>query len=515
MNILLIKPETVGIFSYTYLVEHEPLEMEYLYTVFTAMGHHAVIYDRRYELTSMKKKLKEVKPDVVCVTGYITQQKLVIKYCDVIKSYDPKIQIILGGSNVEINYANYFGSKADYLYHLSGLENQKKLIRYIEQEKQACKQAKDDSASGSAEEELSAGDNHRDTDSCFNDAAENLAGKDLCRDEVDGEYHKDCGNCDARISLKDIPGICYRNAEGEWVVNPKVVETPADLPVPDRTYFYRNKHRFRYLCFRPLALVKNSYSCRKACNFCFCTNRNSGRYACRSVESLVDEIASLDVPAIHITDDDFLIDRDYLKEFIRLIKERDIHKKYLIYGRADFIAHNEDIIKEFAEIGLSLIMVGLEATSEEELDSYNKRVTVSENEECIRILAENNVICAGLFIVHPGMTKEDFKKLYNWIAARKIIPTVSVFTPMQGSAMYKKYEDQMINKDVTKQDLFHCLLKPEHMSVGAFTREYYKLSLGLAFKNRKSPLYKDNNYPGAVLYIIKVFFVKIKRMILL
>ena len=294
-----------------------------------------------------------------------------------------------------------------------------------------------------------------------------------------------------------------------------MVETPADLPVPDRTYFYKNKHRFRYLCFRPLALVKNSYSCRKACNFCFCTNRNSGRYACRSVESLVDEIASLDVPAIHITDDDFLIDRDYLKEFIRLIKEKDIHKKYLIYGRADFIAHNEDIIKEFAEIGLSLIMVGLEATSEEELDSYNKRVTVSENEECIRILAENNVICAGLFIVHPGMTKEDFKKLYNWIAARKIIPTVSVFTPMQGSAMYKKYEDQMINKDVTKQDLFHCLLKPEHMSVGAFTREYYKLSLGLAFKNRKSPLYKDNNYPGAVLYIIKVFFVKLKRMIVL
>ena len=255
MNILLIKPETVGIFSYTYLVEHEPLEMEYLYTVFTAMGHHAVIYDRRYELTSMKKKLKEVKPDVVCVTGYITQQKLVIKYCDVIKSYDPKIQIILGGSNVEINYANYFDSKADYLYHLSGLENQKKLIGYIEQEKQG-----------------------------------NTSG-----------------------SLKDIPGICYRE-NGEWIVNPKVVETPADLPVPDRTYFYKNKHRFRYLCFRPLALVKNSYSCRKACNFCFCTNRNSGRYACRSVESLVDEIASLDVPAIHITDDDFLIDRDYLKE---------------------------------------------------------------------------------------------------------------------------------------------------------------------------------------------------------
>jgi len=461
VNILLIKPETVGIFSYTYLVEHEPLEMEYLYTVFTAMGHHAVIYDRRYELTSMKKKIREENPDVICVTGYITQQKLVYRYCEVIKAYRPEIKIILGGSNVEINYENYFDSKADYLYHLSGLENQKKLIRYIEQEKKRTNAAESE-----------------------------------------------------ELKLEDIPGICYRE-NGEWKVNPKVVETPADLPIPDRTYFYKNKKRFRYLCFKPLALVKNSYSCRKKCNFCFCTNRNSGRYACRSVESLVDEIASLDVPAIHITDDDFLIDEEYLKEFIRLIREKDIHKEYLIYGRADFIAHHEELMKELADIGLKLIMVGLEATSEEELDSYNKKVTVSENEECIRILSENDIFCAGLFIVHPGMTKEDFKKLYDWIAARDIIPTVSVFTPMQGSAMYKKYESQMIDRDVTKQDLFHCLLKPEHMSVRQFTLEYYKLSMGLAFKNRKSKLYSKNNYFGAMLYVIKVIFVKLKRAIAL
>lgn len=32
MRVLLIKPETVGIFCYTNQVEHEPLEMEYLKT---------------------------------------------------------------------------------------------------------------------------------------------------------------------------------------------------------------------------------------------------------------------------------------------------------------------------------------------------------------------------------------------------------------------------------------------------------------------------------------------------
>ena len=104
MKILLIKPETVGIFSFTYLVDHEPLEMEYLYTVFTKDGHEAIIYDRRYEPISLKKKLNKDMPDVVCITGYITQEKLIKKLCVAIKKYRPEAKVILGGSHVEINY---------------------------------------------------------------------------------------------------------------------------------------------------------------------------------------------------------------------------------------------------------------------------------------------------------------------------------------------------------------------------------------------------------------------------
>ena len=447
MRILLIKPETVGIFSFTNLVDHEPLELEYLYIIFRKCGFKATIYDRRYDLTSLKNKLRRTRPDVVCITGYITQQELMIRYCDEIKRFNRRIKIILGGSNVELNYRNYFRSKADYLYHLSGLDNLAELVRRIDR------------------------------------------GKDI----------------------SDIKGICYRR-DGRWRVNPKVVESPEALPVPDRTYFYRNKEKFRYLCFKPLALVKNSFSRPMNCSFCFCTNRNSGRYACRSVESLVDEIASLDVPAIHITDDNFLVSREYLRDFIRLVRERNIHKKYLIYGRADFIAHNPDIIKELADIGLALVMVGLESADDSELESYNKHTTANENLECIRILKENNIFCAGLFIVHQGMTKADFRRLYNWIAERDIIPTVSVFTPMQGSAVYSGYEDRMLSRDVTKQDLFHCLLKPEHMSVTRFTLEYYRLSLKLAWKNRKSPLYRDNDYPKSMLFIAKTLLVRLKRL---
>ena len=452
MKILLIKPETVGIFSYTNMVEHEPLELEYLYTILKNNGYDPYIYDRRHDLTTLKSKLKQVKPEIVCITGYITQQVLMIRFIRLIKNYDSNIKIIIGGSNVEINYENYFESEVDYIYHLSGLENLIKLVNYI-------------------------------------------------------------SNKDTKNKLEDIFGIVYKE-NGKWIINKKIVETPEDLPIPDREYFYRNKELYRYLTFKPLALVKNSYSCKKSCDFCFCTNRNSGKYACRSIENLITEIKSLDVPNIHITDDDFLVDREYLLEFIKEIKKNNIKKKYLIYGRADFIAKNEDIIKQLSEIGLSLVMVGLEATNNAELDSYNKKTTVDDNLKCIEILNKYNIICAGLFIVHQGMNKSDFKQLYKWIADKNIIPTVSIFTPMQGSRIYEKYKDELLYTDVRKQDLFHCILKPKFMSVTQFTYEYYKLSLKLAWKNRKCELYSCINF-GAFIYILKVLLIKLRRLFVL
>lgn len=455
MKVLLIKPETVGIFSWTKMVDHEPLELEYLDTVLKKQGHVPVIYDRRFETTALRKKLRQEKPDVVCLTGYITQEKLMLRLIHAVKAFDQTIVIVVGGSHVELNYRNFYASEADYLYRMNGLRNFELLMTYI--------------------------------DGCRGNAAA------------------------ARISLEEIHGICYVR-DGTWLCRPTEVETPEDLPVPDRTHFYANEQRYRYLRFHPLALIKNAYSCPNACTFCYCTNRNLGSYRCRSVAKLVDEIASLQVQNIHITDDNFLVSRAYLQDFIALVKKRNIRKNYLVYGRAEFIAQNEDLIKALGEIGLSLVMVGLEATNDDALDAYHKHTTLEQNEACIRILHENHIICAGLFIVSQDMTKQDFKHLYHWIAKRPIIPTISVFTPMQGTASYQEYEPQLLTKDVRKQDLFHCILQPKTMHVRRFTLAYYALSWRLMFKNRKSDLYACIGLSD-VWFVIKQACVKCMRLL--
>lgn len=449
MKVLLIKPETVGIFSYTNLVDHEPLELEYLHTVLKNGGHESCIYDRRHDLTPLNRKLKQFLPDAVCITGYITQEKLMIKLTHLIKRFNKNIIVIIGGSHAELNYSNFFNSQADYIYHLSGLGCFMQLVNYID--------GSDDST-----------------------------------------------------ELNKISGLCYRKG-ANWNVTEKILQDPNDLPQIDRTYFYENIKRYRYLTFKPLTLIKNAYSCKHSCRFCYCTNLNGGTYLCRRVENLVNEIEITDAPFIHITDDNFLVDRDYLKRFAALIRKRHINKKFLIYGRADFIAENKDVMTELKNAGLALVMVGLEASSDEELTSYNKQATVKHNEDCVQILKELDIICAGLFIVHQDMTVTDFKKLYSWIAVREIIPTISIFTPMQGSADFKNYEDKLLSRNPAKQNLFHCILKPKHMSVFRFTMQYYKLSFGLMWRRRKHPLYSCVNF-GSFLHILKTLAIKLRRV---
>jgi len=451
MKVLLIKPETVGIFSYTNLVDHEPLELEYLYTALEKHGHDACIYDRRHDLTPLSSKLKRFQPDVVCITGYITQEKLMRKLTRQVKGFNGEITVIIGGPHAEMNYRNFFPSRADYIYHLSGLDCFLQLIAYIENQR-------------------------------------------------------------APIARSEIAGICYRGGEG-WQVADKVLQNPNNLPRVDKTYFNQHRARYRYLTFHPLALVKNAYSCPHSCRFCYCTNLNGGVYACRNVEDLVDEMREINAPNIHITDDNFLVDKQYLQRFIQLIREKGIDKKFLIYGRADFIAENRELLAELKKIGLSLVMVGLEARSNEELTAYNKHATVQHNEECVKILSELGIICAGLFIVHQDMTRKDFQELFQWITAREIVPTISIFTPMQGSADFSSYKDKLLTQDPAKQDLFHCILKPRHMSRVRFTYEYYKLSLQLFWHHRKHPLYACIGF-GSFLFVLRATAMKLRRAIL-
>ena len=60
-----------------------------------------------------------------------------------------------------------------------------------------------------------------------------------------------------------------------------------------------------------------------------------------------------------------------------MIRENNVKKRYICYGRSDFIAKNEELMSELKDIGLYYVLVGLEAINDNQLLDYNKNSNVT------------------------------------------------------------------------------------------------------------------------------------------
>jgi len=261
-------------------------------------------------------------------------------------------------------------------------------------------------------------------------------------------------------------------------------ETSFDYPHPDRSLTAAYRSKYYYMFHNPCALIKTSYGCPYECRFCFCRKITDGKYFYRELSDILDELEGIPEEEIYIVDDDFLVNRTRLLELCEQLEARNIRKKYLVYGRADFIAANEDVIGRLAENGLRAVIVGLESGNEEELKKYNKKSSVGINEAAIAILGKYNIECYGTFILGVDWDKEDFDRLYQWIQKLGIkFVNLQPFTPLPGTEPFEEYKDRLLipRGEYEKWDLAHLVVEPTRMSIRAYyfhiIKLYYKVTM--------------------------------------
>jgi len=278
--------------------------------------------------------------------------------------------------------------------------------------------------------------------------------------------------------LSDINGLYSRD-------NPRCIkETTFDYPMPDRDKVKKYRHRYYYMFHNPCALIKTSFGCPYDCKFCFCRHITDLKYYTRTIDSIIEELKTIPEREIYIVDDDFLVDRKRILEFCQKLKEHKLDKRFLIYGRADFIADNPDIIEEFAKCGLRAVIVGLESSRQEELEKYNKKSSIEVNERAVGILQKNNVECYATLILGLDWEDRDFDSLYKWLKKLKLrFVNLQPFTPLPGTAMLEQYQDSLIipRKQYEKWDLAHLTVRPTRMSIPRYywniIKLYYKITI--------------------------------------
>lgn len=241
---------------------------------------------------------------------------------------------------------------------------------------------------------------------------------------------------------------------------------------PAREGVDKYRSNYYYMFHNPCSLIKTSYGCPYSCKFCFCKEITKGKYHSRSMEDVVNELTGISEREIYIVDDDFLFGREKLTEFISLLKSRKIEKNFLVYGRADFIAKNEDIILALKEVGLRAVIVGIESIRDKDLDDYNKKTDVGINEQCIGILNKLDIELYATLILPMDFTKMDFNNLVKWLRNLDVtFVNLQPLTPLPGTDIYDDYKKDLLvdREDYHLFDMAHVILKPKYMSI----REYY------------------------------------------
>ncbi|MBQ8245869.1 MAG: cobalamin-dependent protein [Lachnospiraceae bacterium] len=442
LTVLLIHPEISRTkYNFVGVIENECLELEYISALLKEKGHSVHLYDGQVEKGTVADKIKKCNPDLVYVCGRTRQENFMLEYCESAKHYRKDIVTVIGGLHAQLCYERMYRDDVDYILTTFDIFKILDVIDYHFREKE--------------------------------------------------------------VNWDSMDGICFRSADG-WKSNPALPFDIKRLPLPDRSYFYEHPNHYRYLELEHAAWVRTAYSCPYRCEFCHRNKMNAGEYVCREIEDVVEEIANIPDENIYIVDDDFLFDTERLKTFIRLVKERGIRKRYICYGRTDFVAGNEALMEELKNIGLYYVLAGLESVEDNYLDSYNKRSNVNNNVKSIEICNRLGIHIMGMFIIDLDYRAKDFKRLYRWIKEHHLKHVaISIYTPEMGLPTYERFKDKLITDNPSHWDYLHVVAKPEHMSVRRYYFNYYKLLIKLFLKAQREGVYDFLDYKDYILSFLK------------
>lgn len=445
LKVLLIHPEISRTkYNFVGVIENECLELEYISAMLKEKNHIVELWDGQVEQEKVSTKIKKFNPDIVYICGRTRQENFMLEYCTTAKQHNKSILTIIGGLHAQLCYERMYKENVDYILTTFNIF---KIL-----------------------------------------------------DIIDYTFY------DKKIDLTKIDGICYQK-DNTWYKNDSKPFDINLLPLPDRTYFDNHPNNYRYLELEHSAWVRTAYCCPYRCKFCQRNHMNNGKYVTRDIEDVVNEIEQIKSNNIYIVDDDFLLNEERLKKFISLIKSKKINKKYICYGRSDFIAANEELMKELKEIGLYYVLVGLEAIDDKNLTSYNKKSNVSNNIKSIEICNKYNINIMGMFIVDLDYTKKDFTNLYKWIKIHNLKHVaISIFTPEFNLETYDIYKDRIITDNPSHWDYLHLVAKPTYMSVKKYYFYYYILLIKLFLKGKKDGIYDFIDYGDYIKsFIINIF----------
>ncbi len=282
---------------------------------------------------------------------------------------------------------------------------------------------------------------------------------------------------DKKDDISSVRGLAlYDHVKKKQFFTPmrSLLEDLDNSPKPDRSLTKRYRSRYFHGFKRPLATVETSRGCPYRCIFCSVWRfyRNTIRY--KSPAVVAEEIKSIREKDIFIVDDNFFSRPARSLAIAEMLGSRP-KKTYIIQARSDTIVKHPELLEAWSDCGLDSIFIGFEKIDASGLQEVEKKNTIYNNEKALEMAREKGIRVYASFIVDPGFSNDDFKKLGDYIRRWRIrFPYFSVLTPLPGTKLYDLREKELTTNNWELFDFLHPVL-PTKLSLENFYQELTNL----------------------------------------
>lgn len=360
-----------------------PLGLAYLTSVLRAHGYEVTLLDMQGLLMdgeALGQRLAELGADLVGITAMTPTLPEALRVADMVRRVTPQAKIVLGGVHPTLDPAGVLAHPAvDYVLRGEGEQALVELVRAIEH----------------------------------------------------------IGKPEA------VDGLCYRH-DGELRIKPKAkpILDLDSMPVADYSAFPVERyieHNAYLRGMRGISMLM-SQGCPYQCTFCAVHQTMGRRWRPRSAENVVNQIIDLrdryQIQGVWFKDSIFNLNRQWVRDFARLMIERQVGVTFQALTRVDLI--REDELQLLREAGLTQLDLGIEAGSTKSLARLKKGISPEEIRQQVR-LAKKYVQVFGFFMIGiPGETEEDIQQTFSLAKDLELDRwTWSIYSPLPGSALYE------------------------------------------------------------------------------
>ena len=285
-----------------------------------------------------------------------------------------------------------------------------------------------------------------------------------------------------------IPGIAINNGTSfvwtkpicEFGYNEIKESMLFDEVMPNRTLTDHYNYTIKQMN-KKIHYISTSQGCTHKCNFCSIWPMTNGKYYTKSIDTIIKELKTMEqYPIIRFCDANTFGSVQESKElFTRIIEEGLNNHYYMADVRTDFVAEHPEIMELAVKAGLKITICGLEATSNEELASYNKSNTVENISDALKILNSLGVYVNGNYIVKPEYIESDFERIEEFVLNNPIYHSgFTVLTPFPGTSLYEEMKGDIINKNLDYYNLTNAVVKTRLSEQQFYERlgELYRVS---------------------------------------